>query len=130
VKNWWPKLYFWTFQQLLTNVWHAGLLAKLNQAGIEGQFYTILESYLKNRKQKVLVDGPPSVELSVEAGVPQGSWLGPLLFILYKICTGALHLSSKEKFNLELGWSSIKSRWISLDFAYSKKYIHLKPDLL
>lgn len=64
-------------------VWHNGLIAKLTQAGVSGQFLSVLESYLSNRKQKVMIDGTPSDELPINAGVPQGSRLGPLLFLVY-----------------------------------------------
>ena len=64
-------------------VWHSGLLAKLNQVGIEEKFYEIMSSYLKNRKQIVVVDGQKSDILDITAGVPQGSRLGPLLFLIY-----------------------------------------------
>ena len=62
-------------------VWHNGLLAKLDQAGIVEQFHGLISSYLKNRKQVVLVDGQKSEIVDIKAGVPQGSRLGPLLFL-------------------------------------------------
>ena len=64
-------------------VWHNGLLAKLGQVGVEGSFLDILRSYLSNRKQTVVVDGVKSEILDTKAGIPQGSRLGPLLFIIY-----------------------------------------------
>ena len=64
-------------------VWHNGLLAKLSQIGVEGSVYDILRSYLSDRRQVVVVDGQKSDMLDVKAGVPQGSRLGPLLFIIY-----------------------------------------------
>ena len=64
-------------------VWHNGLLAKLEQIGISGAFLTIFKSYLSNRKQCVVVDGVKSDMLGIQAGVPQGSRLGPLLFLIY-----------------------------------------------
>ena len=64
-------------------VWHKGLIAKLNQIGIEGKLLKLFESYLSNRRQIVVVDGVKSTETNICAGVPQGSRLGPILFIIY-----------------------------------------------
>ena len=64
-------------------VWHNGLLAKIEQIGISGAFLAILKSYLSNRKQCVVLDGIKSDMLDLYAGVPQGSRLGPLLFLIY-----------------------------------------------
>ena len=64
-------------------VWHNGLIAKLSQIGIEGNFLETIGSYLASRKQVVVVDGVRSEPLEIKAGVPQGSRLGPLLFIIY-----------------------------------------------
>ena len=64
-------------------VWHNGLIAKLNQIGVNGLCLNTISTYLSGGKQIVVVDGVISDILSVEAGVPQGSRLGPLLFIIY-----------------------------------------------
>ena len=64
-------------------VWHKGLIAKLEQIGIADEFLTLFTSYLSNRKQCVVVDGVKSTLLDIQAGVPQGSRLGPLLFLIY-----------------------------------------------
>ena len=66
-------------------VWHNGLLAKLSQIGVEGSFLDTLSSYLTDRRQVVVVNGEKSDVLDVKAGVPQGSRLGPLHFIIYMI---------------------------------------------
>lgn len=62
---------------------HSILLAKLYCIGIRGQALDLLSSYLNDRYQVVKIDGIESDSLLVNTGVPQGTILGPLLFILY-----------------------------------------------
>ena len=64
-------------------VYHKGLLHKLEQLGICGKLLKWLESYLTNRKQRVVINGKMSDPKSINASVPQGSILGPLLFLVY-----------------------------------------------
>ena len=62
---------------------HRVLLQKLWRLGIQGTLFEILESYLEDRKQCVRIMGQYSDEADVTSGVPQGSILGPLLFVIY-----------------------------------------------
>jgi hypothetical protein len=64
-------------------VWHKGLIAKLKQINISGKLLDLLSSYLANRSAVTVVDGKKSNPAPILAGVPQGSRLGPILFILY-----------------------------------------------
>ena len=64
-------------------VWHEALIFKLKQIGVGGQLLRWIESYLTNRRQRVIVNGQFSEWVSISAGVPQGSILGPLLFLIY-----------------------------------------------
>ena len=64
-------------------VWHAGLLHKLKPYGISGQIFGLISSFLNNRQLQVVLEGKSSQEYPVNAGVPQGSILGPALFLLY-----------------------------------------------
>ena len=62
---------------------HKGLIYKLRQYGFIGNLLTLLIDFLSNRKQIVVSNGQHSSWADIKAGVPQGSILGPLLFLVY-----------------------------------------------
>ena len=62
---------------------HSGLLFKLKSIGVGGNVPSICREFLSNRRQRVIVDDATSECITIVFGVPQGSVLGPLLFILY-----------------------------------------------
>ena len=64
-------------------MWHSGLIHKLRNVGIVGTLLNWFTDYLSNRKQRVVLPGAPSDWTQIYAGVPQGSVLGSLLFLIY-----------------------------------------------
>ena len=71
------------FQKAFDSVPHARLLEKVKSYGIGGEVSEWIRSFLVSRSQQVLVEGARSEWAEVGSGVPQGSVLGPLLFLLY-----------------------------------------------
>ncbi|CAG4985866.1 unnamed protein product [Colias eurytheme] len=63
---------------------HCTLLRKLSHYGIKGQAQNLIASYLHDRIQTVVVNGERSGGASINIGVPQGSILGPFLFLVYQ----------------------------------------------
>ena len=62
---------------------HSILIHKLEASGITGNLLNWVKSFLNNRTQKVVIDGATSIPANVQSGVPQGTVLGPVLFIIY-----------------------------------------------
>ena len=74
---------FLDISKAFDKVWHKGLTYKLKQNVISGSILNTIIDFLSFRKQRAVLNGPVSQWTNIEAGVPQGSILGPLLFLIY-----------------------------------------------
>ena len=77
------KIVFCDISKAFDRVWHDGLVYKLKRMGIRGSLLSWFIHYLKDRQQRVVIQGSASEWGKIKAGVPQGSVLGPLLFLVY-----------------------------------------------
>ena len=75
--------FFLDISKAFDKAWHAGLIYKLKSFGLDGNLVILLQDYLSNRYQRVVLNGQESNWEKINAGVPQGSVLGPLLFLVY-----------------------------------------------
>ena len=87
------EVYFLIYRKRLSC---EGLVLKLKQNGISGNLLNILQDFLKNRKQRVVLNWQAYNWVNIHAGVRQGSILEPLLFLIY-VNDLAENLSSKPK---------------------------------
>ena len=74
---------FLDISKAFDKVWHEGLIFKLEQNGVSDNMLKLFQNYLSNRKQRAVLNGSCSDYSSIESGVPQGYFLGPLLFLVY-----------------------------------------------
>ena len=75
---------YFDFAKAFDTVCHDTILHKLkHKYNIDGLMLNFIRSYLQDRLQRVVIDGSFSDTVSVNSGVPQGSILGPLLFVLF-----------------------------------------------
>ena len=100
------------FSKAFDMVEHSILLQKLERYGIRGAALKWFESYLSNREQFVSVNGVDSTKKVIKFGVPQGSILGPLLFVIYindmpKICNLAKFILYADDANIILRGNSM-----------------------
>ena len=87
---------FLDISKAFDTVWHEDLIYKLKQNGISGKLLNIIKDFLNSRKQRVVLNGQYSSWASITAGLPQGSILGPLSFLVY-INDLSKNLSSNPK---------------------------------
>ena len=81
--GWEVKGVFFDISKAFDKVWHQGVLFKLKQSGISGNLLKIMEDFLANLYQRVVLNGQAPKRTTVNAGVPQGLILGPLLLLIY-----------------------------------------------
>ena len=74
---------FLDISKAFDKVWHDGRIYKLKCNGISGSLFGFFTNYLSNRKQRMVLNGIASDWRQINAGVPQGSVLEPLLFLVY-----------------------------------------------
>ena len=74
---------FLDLSKAFDKVWHEGLLYKIKSNGINGNALQLIESFLHNRRQRIVLNGQSSSWLSIRLAYPQGSVLGPLFFLIY-----------------------------------------------
>ena len=74
---------FLDISKVFNKVWHDSIIFKLTQNEISGNLLNLLEDFLKERKQGVTLNGQVCTWKNINNGVPQGSILGPLLFLIY-----------------------------------------------
>ena len=77
------RVVFGDISKAFDRVWHAGLLTNLSSIGITGQLNNWFSNYLSGRAQRVVLGSEQSDLMPIKAGVPQGSVLGPILFLVY-----------------------------------------------
>jgi hypothetical protein len=101
------------YSKAFGRVSHKGLIAKLRSSGINGSLLLWFESYLTGRQQRVIIEGTSSEWKNVQAGVPQGSVLGPLEKLQIdaaRLVTGAIKGTSRESLLKETAWLRLRSR--------------------
>ena len=74
---------FLDISKAFDKVWYGGLIYKLKRNGVTGDLLRLIESVLSDSYQRVVLNGQTSNWNKIKAGVPQGSILGPLFFLIY-----------------------------------------------
>ena len=77
------RIVFLDISKAFDKVWHDGIIFKLRAMGIDGHLLEWFKDYLRQRHQRVVIGSCSSEWGEIKAGVPQGSVLGPLLFLIY-----------------------------------------------
>lgn len=91
------RLFFLDIHKAFDSVPHHLLINSLSNFGVSGSLLTWFKSYLSDRKQRVVLDGESLALIPVTSGVPQGSILGPLPFIIFINSISLVPLSQGTK---------------------------------
>ena len=131
---------FLDISKAFDRVWHEGLLYKLKSYGISGALLILIKSFLTNRFQRVVLNGQTSNWKNILAGVPQGSILGPLFFLIFindipegiqsnlKIFADDTSIFSVMKDRISASVTLNKDMYLISKWAYSGK-MSFNPDL-
>ena len=113
-------------------VWHRGLILKLESTDIRGKLLKWFHSYLTDRTQAIVIKGEKSVEKKNPSGVPQGSALGPLLFLFFFINVIVRSIESVIKLcaddtSMSLGHANpdIRTETLTNDLAKISEWVKL-----
>ena len=74
---------FLDISKAFDKIWLLGLIFKIKSFGISGDFLELIKNFLSNRFQRIVLNGQTSEWEKITAGVPQGSILGLLFFLIY-----------------------------------------------
>ena len=128
----------WHILRLFKGLWYCwpcNIVEKMSHYGIRGNALKWFESCLSNRKQYVTYNGISSVTKTVKCGVPQGSILGPLLFLIYindlcSVCKHTFTILFADDTNLFSSGKEIKTLETNINNELSHTSIGLKVNKL
>ena len=116
---------FCDISKAFNKVWHRDLLKQIKSLWNFREFAALIENYLSDRNQKVALQNSLSEVWNIKGGVPQGSVLEPLLFILYiNDITDDIQILSRlcpDDTSLSYSSSNKKWNWTKIKFRYVKK---------